>query len=90
MSAQISSQYVSGVLLAAPLAKSPLTLQLKEDKPISEPYIDMTIGMMKVAPPFWAEDRARPNLLGEDAPGAPAKGPHAWRCAARGWIGRAG
>ncbi len=51
MSAQISSQYVSGVLLAAPLAKAPLSLRLKEDKPISEPYIDMTLGMMKVRPP---------------------------------------
>ena len=49
MSAQISSQYVSGVLLAAPLARAPLALQLKEDKPISEPYIDITIGMMKVS-----------------------------------------
>ena len=48
MSAQISSQYVSGVLLAAPLAKAPLSQKLKEDKPISEPYIDMTLGMMKV------------------------------------------
>ncbi|KAJ1469934.1 EPSP synthase-domain-containing protein [Baffinella frigidus] len=47
MSAQISSQFVSGVLLAAPLAQGPVTLQLVEDKAISEPYIDMTIGMMK-------------------------------------------
>ena len=47
MSAQISSQYVSGVLIAAPLAKGPVALQLLEDKAISEPYIDMTVGMMK-------------------------------------------
>jgi len=32
MSAQISSQFVSGVLLAAPLAQGPVTLQLVEDK----------------------------------------------------------
>ncbi|EKX49636.1 hypothetical protein GUITHDRAFT_67756, partial [Guillardia theta CCMP2712] len=47
MSAQISSQYVSGILLAAPLAQGDLTLQLEEDKPISEPYVDMTVGMMR-------------------------------------------
>ena len=47
MSAQISSQFVSGILLAAPLAQGPISLQLLEDKAISEPYIDMTIGMMK-------------------------------------------
>jgi pentafunctional AROM polypeptide len=47
MSATISSQYVSGILLAAPLARGPVALQLLEDKPISEPYIDMTVSMMK-------------------------------------------
>jgi pentafunctional AROM polypeptide len=38
---------VSGILLAAPMAEGDVTLQLIEDKAISEPYIDMTIGMMK-------------------------------------------
>ena len=47
MSATISSQFVSGILLAAPCANGDVTLQLKEDKAISEPYIDMTVGMMK-------------------------------------------
>jgi pentafunctional AROM polypeptide len=47
MSATVSSQYVSGILLAAPLANGPVALQLLEDKPISEPYIDMTVSMMK-------------------------------------------
>jgi pentafunctional AROM polypeptide len=47
LSATISSQFVSGILLAAPMAEGDVTLQLIEDKAISEPYIDMTIGMMK-------------------------------------------
>lgn len=46
LSASISSQYVSSILMCAPYAREPVTLVLK-GKPISELYIDMTIDMMK-------------------------------------------
>ncbi|KJZ78889.1 Pentafunctional AROM polypeptide [Hirsutella minnesotensis 3608] len=46
LAATVSSQYVSSILLAAPYAKRPVTLRLVGGKPISQPYIDMTISMM--------------------------------------------
>ncbi|KAF4446314.1 3-phosphoshikimate 1-carboxyvinyltransferase [Fusarium austroafricanum] len=46
LAATISSQYVSSILMAAPYAKNPVTLRLVGGKPISQPYIDMTIAMM--------------------------------------------
>ncbi|KAL5605491.1 hypothetical protein FOVSG1_005638 [Fusarium oxysporum f. sp. vasinfectum] len=46
LAATISSQYVSSILMAAPYAKNPVTLRLVGGKPISQPYIDMTITMM--------------------------------------------
>lgn len=48
LAATISSQYVSSILMAAPFARSPVTLRLVGGKPISQPYIDMTISMMRV------------------------------------------
>lgn len=47
LAATVSSQYVSSILMAAPYAKSPVTLRLVGGKPISQPYIDMTISMMR-------------------------------------------
>jgi pentafunctional AROM polypeptide len=47
LSATISSQYVSSILMAAPYAKEPVTLRLVGGKPISQTYIDMTIAMMR-------------------------------------------
>ncbi|KHN97845.1 pentafunctional AROM polypeptide [Metarhizium album ARSEF 1941] len=47
LAATISSQYVSSILMAAPYANSPVTLRLIGGKPISQPYIDMTISMMR-------------------------------------------
>ncbi|KAH7311776.1 Shikimate dehydrogenase [Stachybotrys elegans] len=47
LAATVSSQYVSSILMAAPYAKNPVTLRLVGGKPISQPYIDMTITMMK-------------------------------------------
>ncbi|WFD30654.1 hypothetical protein MSPP1_001675 [Malassezia sp. CBS 17886] len=47
LAADVSSQYVSAVLLCAPYAASALTLELVGDKVISQPYIDMTVAMMR-------------------------------------------
>ncbi|KAJ3192313.1 3-dehydroquinate dehydratase (3-dehydroquinase) [Irineochytrium annulatum] len=47
LSASISSQYVSSILLSAPYATEAVTLELIGDAVISQPYIDMTISMMK-------------------------------------------
>ncbi|KAL0259417.1 3-dehydroquinate dehydratase (3-dehydroquinase) [Diplodia seriata] len=46
LTANVSSQYVSSILMAAPYAKKPVTLRLVGGKVISQPYIDMTIAMM--------------------------------------------
>lgn len=46
LAATVSSQYVSSILMAAPYAKHPVKLRLVGGKPISQPYIDMTIAMM--------------------------------------------
>lgn len=47
LSAKVSSQYVSSLLMVAPLAREPVHLFLTGDKVISELYIDMTTSMMK-------------------------------------------
>lgn len=41
-----SSQYVSSILMSAPMAKTPVTLRMIGGPPISQPYIDMTTSMM--------------------------------------------
>src|SRR5215468_1382237 len=46
LAATISSQYVSSILMCAPYARKPVMLRLVGGKPISQPYIDMTIAMM--------------------------------------------
>jgi pentafunctional AROM polypeptide len=47
LAASVSSQYVSSILLCAPYAAEPITLELIGGQVISQPYIDMTIAMMK-------------------------------------------
>lgn len=47
LAASLSSQYVSSILLAAPYAKEPVELHLVGDAVISQPYIDMTVAMMR-------------------------------------------
>ncbi|KAJ3396460.1 3-dehydroquinate dehydratase (3-dehydroquinase) [Lobulomyces angularis] len=47
LSASISSQYVSSILMSAPYAVNPVTLILTGNAVVSQPYIDMTISMMK-------------------------------------------
>lgn len=46
LAADVSSQYVSSILLCAPCAQSPVELELVGGKVISQPYIDMTVSMM--------------------------------------------
>jgi pentafunctional AROM polypeptide len=46
LAATVSSQYVSSLLMCAPYAKNPVTLQLVGGRPISQLYIDMTTAMM--------------------------------------------
>lgn len=46
VAANISSQYLSALLMAAPCAKSPVELQIAGGL-VSEPYIDMTLGVMR-------------------------------------------
>ena len=46
LAAKVSSQYVSSLLMCAPYAKKPVTLRLVGGKPVSQPYIEMTIAMM--------------------------------------------
>ncbi|QSL66518.1 hypothetical protein MERGE_000898 [Pneumocystis wakefieldiae] len=48
LSATASSQYVSSILMCSPYAKTQVTLSLIGGKPISQPYIDMTISMMSL------------------------------------------
>lgn len=46
LAASVSSQYVSSILLCAPCASKPVVLELVGGVVISQPYIDLTIGMM--------------------------------------------
>lgn len=45
LSGAVSSQFISSLLLAAPLARNEITLTLA-DSPVSKPYIDMTVHCM--------------------------------------------
>ncbi len=47
LAASVSSQYVTAVLLCAPYAKESVTLELIGGQVISQPYIDMTLAMMR-------------------------------------------
>eukprot|EP01063_Lacrimia_lanifica_P012514 TRINITY_DN19177_c0_g1_i1.p1 TRINITY_DN19177_c0_g1~~TRINITY_DN19177_c0_g1_i1.p1 ORF type:complete len:1486 (+),score=579.95 TRINITY_DN19177_c0_g1_i1:68-4525(+) len=46
LAADVSSQYVSSVLISAPYAESPVALSLVGGKVVSQPYIDMTMSIM--------------------------------------------
>jgi pentafunctional AROM polypeptide len=61
LAATVSSQYVSSILMAAPYAKNQVTLKLVGGKPISQPYIDMTIAMMKTFGIQVARSASDPN-----------------------------
>src|SRR5207249_384442 len=45
MKGNVSSQFLSGLLMAVPLAKSDTTIQV-EGTLVSQPYVDMTTAMM--------------------------------------------
>ena len=47
LSASISSQYVSSILMAAPYAESEVTLKLIGGEIVSELYVEMTMKMME-------------------------------------------
>ncbi|KZT71160.1 Pentafunctional AroM protein [Daedalea quercina L-15889] len=47
LAASVSSQYVSSILLCAPYAQEAVTLELTGGQVISQPYIDMTVAMMR-------------------------------------------
>ncbi|KAK4987745.1 3-dehydroquinate dehydratase (3-dehydroquinase) [Elasticomyces elasticus] len=61
LTAKVSSQYVSSILMCAPYAKQPVTLRLVGGKVISQPYIDMTIAMMTTFGVRVTRDEADPN-----------------------------
>mmetsp|Transcript_69235 Transcript_69235/g.150674 ORF Transcript_69235/g.150674 Transcript_69235/m.150674 type:complete len:450 (+) Transcript_69235:86-1435(+) len=46
ISGKISSQFLSALLMAAPLAKETVIVEIK-DELVSKPYVDMTVGLMK-------------------------------------------
>ncbi|MDH2393007.1 3-phosphoshikimate 1-carboxyvinyltransferase [Streptomyces sp. HNM0663] len=52
----LSSQYLSGLLMAAPLLRSPLTVRFRDL--VSRPYVDMTIALMRE---FGAKIVERPD-----------------------------
>jgi 3-phosphoshikimate 1-carboxyvinyltransferase len=46
ISGKISSQYISSILISAPYAEKPVTIQIK-DELVSKPYVDVTLDIMK-------------------------------------------
>ena len=62
LTAKVSSQYVSSILMCAPYAKQPVTLRLVGDKVISQPYIDMTIALMASFGVHVTRSKPEPNL----------------------------
>ncbi|WP_067621211.1 3-phosphoshikimate 1-carboxyvinyltransferase [Alicyclobacillus acidiphilus] len=59
MSGSVSSQFISGVLIAAPYAKAPLTVRI-EDHIVQHAYVHITLDMMRS---FGAAVEADPDLL---------------------------
>ena len=61
LAATVSSQYVSSILMCAPYSAKPVTLRLVGGKPISQPYIDMTIAMMAAFGVQVEKSESEPN-----------------------------
>lgn len=48
LSGAVSSQYLTALLMAAPLAKGPEGITIKiRDELVSQPYVDMTVRLME-------------------------------------------
>ncbi|KAK4626152.1 Pentafunctional AROM polypeptide [Fulvia fulva] len=62
LTAKVSSQYVSSILISAPYAKTPVTLRLVGGKVISQLYIDMTIAMMASFGVHVEKSKTEPNV----------------------------
>eukprot|EP00158_Paraphelidium_tribonemae_P009289 Partr_v1_DN28824_c0_g1_i2_m33386 putative The AROM polypeptide catalyzes 5 consecutive enzymatic reactions in prechorismate polyaromatic amino acid biosynthesis (By similarity) len=65
LGASVSSQYVSSVMISAPYASKPVTLILGDDNDghvVSQPYIDMTIAMMKSFGIAVVRDKSQENV----------------------------
>lgn len=67
ISGQISSQFLSALLMTAPLAKGPVSIKIK-DELVSAPYVYMTINLMKKFGVDVKTDGGR-NKLFEVTPG---------------------
>ncbi len=57
----VSSQYISSILMAAPYSENGVNLQIKDDF-ISKPYVDMTLDIMKKFKVEVDFDRARKSF----------------------------
>ena len=71
--AQVSSQYLSALLMASPMAKTPLEIQTAV--PVSRPYVDMTCGLMARFGVSGHSRRLRKVPSSSSSP-LPGRGPH--------------
>lgn len=64
MQGDVSSQYISALLMIGPMLKNGLTLTLT-GKVVSRPYIDMTMAIMRQygSSVFWVEEDGAPNMI---------------------------
>lgn len=60
ISGKISSQYLSALLMASPLANGDVTIEIK-DELISKPYVDMTVGLMRKFGVLVEEEELSPD-----------------------------
>jgi 3-phosphoshikimate 1-carboxyvinyltransferase len=65
ISGKISSQYLSALLMASPLASSDITIKIK-DKLMSAPYVHLTMNLMRK---FGAECESEDDLIFRVKPG---------------------
>lgn len=68
-----SSQYLSGLLLAAPMALGGLTIEISGDKVVSWPYVGLTLQTLELfGVPFAVEERSPANDASRAADWKPA------------------
>ncbi|MEX0825061.1 MAG: 3-phosphoshikimate 1-carboxyvinyltransferase [Pirellulaceae bacterium] len=70
----ISSQYLSGLLMAAPLAEGPIAIHVEEEL-VSKPYVEMTCRVMREfgVPVEWDEDALSEFSINAPLPYQPAE-----------------